>query len=196
MRDEQTGSWWQQVSGEAIQGPLKGRRLVPVIHDEVSFATWRAERPAGRVLKLDPRHADDYYPADWERQVKRMPTVTPEAPGDPLRPRSIVVGVSLNGRAKAYPFPVLRAHSPVVDTVGGVPIAVVVGDDGKSVRVFERTVDGRALELMAAPDTPSLCLFDTETGSQWDFTGTAVSGPLAGRTLKKVKSLKEYWFDW
>jgi hypothetical protein len=23
MRDEETGTWWQQVSGTAIQGPLK-----------------------------------------------------------------------------------------------------------------------------------------------------------------------------
>ena len=24
MRDAETGSWWQQISGEAIQGKLKG----------------------------------------------------------------------------------------------------------------------------------------------------------------------------
>jgi hypothetical protein len=30
MQDDQTGSWWQQVSGEAILGPLKGRRLTLV----------------------------------------------------------------------------------------------------------------------------------------------------------------------
>jgi Protein of unknown function (DUF3179) len=38
MRDEETGSWWQQVTGEAIQGPLKGQRLRPVFHDELTFA--------------------------------------------------------------------------------------------------------------------------------------------------------------
>jgi hypothetical protein len=36
MRDEETGSWWQQVSGEAIHGPLKGRRLRP----EAGKAGW------------------------------------------------------------------------------------------------------------------------------------------------------------
>ena len=55
MRDDETGSWWQQVTGEAIQGPLKGRRLVPVVHDEVSFGIWRGEHPGGRVLRPDPR---------------------------------------------------------------------------------------------------------------------------------------------
>ena len=55
MRDEETGSWWQQVSGEAIQGPMKGKRLNAVFWDELSFATWKRERPNGRVLLPDDR---------------------------------------------------------------------------------------------------------------------------------------------
>ena len=35
-----------------------------------------------------------------------------------------------------------------------------------------------------------------EGGSEWDFTGAAVSGPLAGRHLSRVPFLEEYWFDW
>jgi hypothetical protein len=196
MRDAQTGSWWQQVTGEAIHGPLKGRRLAPVVHDEISFGIWKAERPGGRVLRPDPRRQDRYESADWEREMKKFPTVTPVDEADPLGPRAMIVGLSLNGRAKAYPFPLLRAQSPVLDTVGGVPIALVVAEDGKSIRVFDRRLDGRTLELLAQPDAPSLRLLDAETGSEWDFSGRAVSGPLSGRELTKVRALKEYWFDW
>jgi len=53
MRDEETGSWWQQVSGKAIHGPLQGHQLKSVFHDEVSFAIWKGEQPDGRVLKPD-----------------------------------------------------------------------------------------------------------------------------------------------
>ena len=42
MRDEETGSWWQQVTGEAIYGPLKGQKLQPFFHDELTFALWKA----------------------------------------------------------------------------------------------------------------------------------------------------------
>lgn len=196
MRDEQTGSWWQQVSGEAFLGPLAGRRLGGVVHDEVSFGIWKAERPGGRVLKPVPGKADDYMPANWERRMKKVPTVTPKAPGDPLEPRAVVVGVALNGRAKAYPFPLLREQSPVLDTVGGVPIVLVVGEDQKSIRVFERRLAGRKLALFARTGAAPLRLVDAETGSEWDFGGQAVSGPLAGGQLAKVKALKEYWFDW
>ena len=41
MTDEQTGSWWQQASGEAVFGPLKGRRLDLVAYEEIGFADWR-----------------------------------------------------------------------------------------------------------------------------------------------------------
>ena len=44
MRDEQTGTWWQQVSGLAIHGPLKvgSRTMLRILLrtncDAVSFA--------------------------------------------------------------------------------------------------------------------------------------------------------------
>ncbi len=196
MRDEQTGSWWQQVSGQAIHGPLEGRRLTGVVHDEVTFGVWKAERPGGRVLKPEKGRDDDYASANWEWRMKKARTVTPTAKGDPLKPRTVVVGVTLNGRSKAYPFPRVRDESPVLDTLGGVPIVLVVAEDLKSVRVFERTIDGRKLEILARADASPPRLVDAETGSEWDFSGKALSGPLAGRTLRKVKALKEYWFDW
>ncbi len=38
MRDDQTGTFWQQISGRAISGPLAGLQLEPVYSDEVTFA--------------------------------------------------------------------------------------------------------------------------------------------------------------
>jgi hypothetical protein len=83
-----------------------------------------------------------------------------------------------------------------VDVVGGVPIVLVVGADGKSIRVFDRRVDAHKLEILARAGARHLPLVDAETGSEWDFTGRAVAGPLSGHQLIKVKALKEYWFDW
>lgn len=196
MRDEQTGSWWQQVTGEAIHGPLKGRRLEAVIHDEVSFAVWKAERPLGRVLKPDSKLQDDYEDWNWEKQMKKVRTVRPKAKGDPLDPRAVVVGVEIGGASRAYPFPALRRQSPVVDRLGGESIVLVVGDDGKSIRVFRTGVEGRALTFAARVGVRPLRLFDAETGSEWDLSGRAVTGPLQGSQLEKVYALKEYWFDW
>ena len=196
MRDEQTGSWWQQVTGEAIQGPLRGRRLRGIVHDEVSYGIWKAENPGGRVLLPVAGREEDYAPANWERRMKKEKTVTAIVPGDPLAPRAVVVGVVLNGHARAYLFPELRDESPALDTLGGVPIALVVAGDLKSIRVFDRRAGGRTLELLALSGAAPRQMVDAETGSTWDFSGRALSGPLAGSQLAKVKALKEYWFDW
>jgi hypothetical protein len=196
MRDEETGSWWQQVSGEALHGPLKGRRLKPVLHDEISFAVFRAERPRGRVLRPLAKHAGDYEDWNWEKQMKKVPTVRGKDKDDPFEPRAVVVGVRIGETARAYPFPLLRRQSPVVDRLGGEPIVIVVGDDKKSVRVFKTTVDGRELTFARRAGVRPLQLVDAETASEWDFSGRAVAGPLLGQRLEKVRALKEYWFDW
>jgi len=41
MQDEETGSWWQQISGCALRGELKGRCLEPLAWDEVTLAVWK-----------------------------------------------------------------------------------------------------------------------------------------------------------
>jgi len=66
----------------------------------------------------------------------------------------------------------------------------------KSVRAFARSVEGKELEFFAKAQSPQLALIDSETGSEWDFTGKALSGPLAGRQLTKLPILADYWFDW
>ena len=104
MSDEETGTWWQQVSGEAINGPLKGRRLNGVFHDELTFATWKREHPQGRVLRpAENNDAWRKFSENWEAQTGKLPVVTQASASDQLAPRAIILGVNLNGAAKAYP---------------------------------------------------------------------------------------------
>ena len=198
MRDEETGSWWQQVTGEAILGPLKGKRLRGVMHDELTFATWKREQQSsGRVLKPDPsiEAKGEYAPADWEQRIGRLPVAT-RVTDETLPRRELVVGVKLNGAARACPMSALKQQNPIVDKVGNTSIVLVVAEDGKSVRSFETVVDGQALEFYLKPKSSPIRLVDSVNGSEWDFTGTAVSGPLNGKQLKKVFTLLDYWFDW
>ena len=197
MRDEETGSWWQQVTGQAILGPLKGRRLTPVPQDEISFAVWKGEHPRGRVLRPDPRvlAAGRYAPADWEARIARMPVAT-HTQDRRLGLRELVVGVTVDGVSKAYRMSDIQRQNPIIDTVGATPLVIAVAADGQSVRAFRRVVDGQPLELFARADSAPLTFIDATTGSEWDFSGRAVRGPLAGRQLAKVEILRDYWFDW
>ena len=204
MQDDETGSWWQQITGKAIHGPLAGEQLELVFHDELTFATWKRENPGGRVLRPDDSAPWRQFSENWEEETGKLPVVTPAGKGEPLPPREIVLGVKAGGAARAYPLKTVLRQSPLLDRLGALPVVLVVGEDGKSVRAFERNLDGHELELFAKPaesagstgsDTAPLRLVDA-TGSEWDFSGTAVSGPLAGKKLSPVYLLKDYWFDW
>jgi hypothetical protein len=196
MRDEETGTWWQQVSGKAIHGPLQGRQLKQVFHDEVSFAIWKRESPQGRVLKPveSVAAANQYEAADWETRVGRMRAVAETDIDKRLAPRTLVLGIEVAGKSVAYQLSALQKQSPIMDTIGSVPIMLVLGNDHRSARAFERVVDGRRLEFFQ--QTTDQQLVDAETGSTWNFEGKAVAGPLAGHQLKKVFVLEDFWFDW
>jgi hypothetical protein len=198
MRDEETGSWWQQVTGEAIHGPLKGQRLRPVFHDELTFGLWKREQPDARVLRPNDElaRAGKYAPANWEERMDKVPVTTSFMFDKSLEPRTLVVGLTINDAAKAYPFAAIAKQSLILDDVGGLSIFVMLGEDQKSVRAYERSVDGRKLEFFVKPNVAPLTLVDAETGSEWDFTGKAIAGPLSGKQLKKVAVLNDYWFDW
>ena len=204
MRDDETGTWWQQVTGKAIHGPLQGHQLKSVFHDDISFGIWKREKPDGRVLKPDEKivASKEYEAADWEVRVGKMRVVEGTDIDSRLAPRTLVIGVEVGGKSMAYPLPALQKQSPIMDMIGVVSIMVVLGDDNRSVRAFERTVDGRRLEFFRTKDkagesqTTGVLLIDAETGSTWDFEGKAIAGPLAGRQLKKVFVLEDYWFDW
>src|SRR5271167_1598957 len=75
MRDEETGSYWQQISGAAISGPYRGRQLQLVHSDELTFATWRSENRNGTVLRPVGEFASQYENKDWEVRMQKTRTV-------------------------------------------------------------------------------------------------------------------------
>src|SRR5258708_39703109 len=121
MADEETGSWWQQISGECILGPLKGKHLRRISSDEVALATWRTEHPESTAVKFDPRYS--YPGSDWEKQIEQLKS--PDG-----SPRELVIGVELDGVAAAYPMAGLRGGSPGNAPVGGRALVFVVGGGG------------------------------------------------------------------
>jgi len=196
MKDEETGSWWQQVTGCAILGPLAGRCLEAAPWDEVTFAVWKQEHPRTQVLLPDGVWKKKYASAEWEKRVAGFSTVGPDDPNDELKPRELVVGISSGTASKAYPWTTIVEQNPIVDTLGDAPLLILIHTDGRSLRCFDRRVEGETLELLLKPETASPTLVDSRTGSEWDFSGLATSGPMSGRRLSRVSCLKDFWFDW
>ena len=196
MQDDETGSWWQQITGEAILGESKGRRLKLVQHDEVTFSVWKQEHPDGRVLIPDDSKPWKAFSENWEEETAKLPVNSELNPDTRLSPRTQIVGIKIGEAAKAYPISEIEQKSPILDRISETPIVIVMAEDRKSVRAFDRRIDARDLELFAKPDSRPLRLVDSETGSEWDFSGKCVNGKHAGKELKKIYILHDYWFDW
>ena len=196
MQDRETGSWWQQVSGEAIQGPLKGKKLTRVFHDELSFAAWSRERPGGRVLRPAADSAWIRFSSDWEKETAELPVRVHATLDSKLPPRALIAGVDIGGTAKAYPVDRVLVQAPLHDRVGGASIVLLVGGDGRSIRAFEARLDGLPLEFIKPAEGEAGVVVDVGSGSRWSFQGEAISGPLSGRRLAPVFLLLDYWFDW
>ena len=202
MRDKETGTWWQQITGKAIYGPLQGAVLQLVLSDELTFAEWRTESPTGTVLAPIAKYTKEYDP-NWEPDVAKLPVVI-SFPGTELKSRDIVIGLTINSTARAYPWETFAKQSPVLDRVNRTPLLLVLGPDGKSFRVFLSRIDGQDAEFFlqtnSTADAPSekkdWTLLDTTTNSQWNFQGCAISGPAQGKCLARIPALKDYWFDW
>jgi hypothetical protein len=151
MRDQETGTWWQQITGKAIYGPLRGAALELVLSDELTFGEWRSEFPSGQVLAPVAKYTKEYDP-NWEPDVAKLPVVI-SFPGTELKSRDVVIGLTIAGAARAYPWDSFTKQSPVVDRVNGTPLLLVLGPDGKSFRVFVSRIDGKDAEffLQATP---------------------------------------------
>jgi hypothetical protein len=209
MRDKETGTWWQQITGKAIYGPMQGAALDLVLSDELTFGEWRSEAPAGRVLAPVAQYVKE-YDSNWEPDVAKLPVVV-SFPGTELKSRDVVIGLNINGSARAYPWETFAKQSPIIDHVNGTPLLLALGPDGKSFRVYVARVDGHDAEFFLQTDAGTApgsdpkkeseakkdwTLIDTTTASQWNFQGCAISGPALGKCLDRVPALKDYWFDW
>ena len=102
-----------------------------------------------------------------------------------------VVAIEFNGDARAYPIQILTWHEIVNDTAGDIPIIVTFCPLCNSAIVFERTVDGEAVEFGTSGllRNSDLIMYDRKTESLWQqFTGEAIIGDAVGTTLTFLPS--------
>ena len=110
-----------------------------------------------------------------------------------------VIGLEINGEAKAYPLFILVWHEIVNDSVGGVPVSVTYCPLCYTNQVFERVIDEQEVTFGTSGKlyNSNLLMYDRLTESYWSQAlGTAVKGDLAGYQLDLVPFDVITWGDW
>jgi hypothetical protein len=104
--------------------------------------------------------------------------------------KRLVVGVELDGDARAYPVQLIGYHHQVRDTVGGRPVLVSYCTVCRTGRVFDPTVDGRAESFrLVGMDHFNAMFEDQSTGSWWrQANGEAIVGARKGAVLREIPS--------
>ena len=141
------------------------------------------------------RHSIDYSeimsggpPKDGIPAIDK-PQFVPVSEVEHLADTEPVVGLIVNGDARAYPLQVLMWHEIANDTVGGVPVTVTFCPLCNAVIVFDRRVDGRVLDFGTTGKLrySDLVMYDRQTESWWQqFLGEAIVGELMGTRLKVI----------
>ncbi len=141
LYDRQTESLWSQIMTTAITGPMKGQRLTmtPVTH--TSWADWRRRHPDTRVLSPETGHNRDYGRDPYAGYVQSEQVMFAlRFKSQRFHPKESVIGVTLNGHAKAYPFSELeRTATPFTDTLGARPVRIEYDAEHRTGRVLDAT---------------------------------------------------------
>lgn len=197
MRDRQTGSRWQQATGEAFEGPLKGKRLALVPFLLTTWKEWRTQHP--QTVALVPE-------ADLKPEYQRMGQMIASFPfrrpmqgslrdDSRLPAMERVIGLEVGNSYKAYRKSDLKKQSVVNDQVGATAVLIVHSPISDTVTAFLRRLKGRVLTFRAkSSNSPQLV--DVETGSRWSYYGECVEGKLKGSHLETVIPLPSFWFSW
>lgn len=127
-------------------------------------------------------------------QMFREPTtlaMTPAA-GNRVASDRLVVGIEINGDARAYPLQFIGYHHQVRDTVGGQEVLVSYCTVCRTGRVFTPVVEGQMERFrLVGMDQFNAMFEDETTGSWWrQANGEAIAGSRKGTTLPEIPSVQ------
>ena len=148
MQDRETGTVWQQATGEALHGPLQGAQLELIGGEQTSWHDWVRRHPNTAVSIEPPNPPTGLLSfAQLELLLEKF-TGSYKTPGlnrndNRLPSHEEVGGLLLNGQARAYPLTHLQKNASIQDTLGGVRITILFDAQNGRLHAYRQTENGR-----------------------------------------------------
>jgi hypothetical protein len=184
FEDETTKSWWRQVNGEAIAGPLLGTTLTEVPSEQMSLQAWMDRYPNTLVMQPDPAFKDRYESLEKYDEGKMEGKLEGR---DSLswKDKSWVVGVPMGLFAKAYDWNQLVKDRVINDRIKGLPVMLALESDSISFLSWVPVVGKDTLRFSYSD---SLKILVDQNQSRWNWKGECVDGTMKGTKLETVQS--------
>lgn len=191
FEDQTTKSWWAQATGLCIAGPRKGMQLTEIPSEQLTIASWLRQYPDGKILQPDSTFKEIFEKMDpYDKGISKSGLTKRDSSS--WNKKSWVVGISEQGKEKTYDWNIVVKERLIQDSLPGLPLLVALESDSSSFHVLSRMVEQQALQFRISADS----LIDVQTGSGWNMYGTATSGPLKGKQLRKIKAYQEFLHSW
>ena len=118
---------------------------------------------------------------------------------DYLNEEDRILGIEVNGVARAYPIRILNYHEIVNDIVGGEAIVVTYCPLCGSGMAFNAEINNKSFEFGVSGllYNSDVLLYDRQTGSLWSqILKTSVTGAMSGTRLTAIPLSHTTWQDW
>jgi hypothetical protein len=193
FEDEATESWWQQATGTAVMGPLKGTTLKEYPSRQMTLEAWMRQYPSSLVMKPDPNFVDNYFRLeDYDKGEMRSELVKRNLSS--WQPKSWIIGVKGIEDSKAYDWNEVLNKQLVEDSLPELPLLIMIESDASSFHAYNRTVNGSVLHFVKEGNDESF--YDTKTYSRWNVDGLCVEGALKNERLLPVQAYNEFYHSW
>ncbi len=191
--------WWQDV--KLITVPYWGvttvtnNPLLPSVDKDLTDTKHKEEEIKPRISTdklLSGGVAKDGIPSIDNPQFE---SITETAFADD----ELIIGVEINGDARAYPYAILNWHELVNDTVGGIPLAVSYCPLCETNSVFVREIDGQEVEFGVSGKLYESCLvmYDRLSHSLYSQPwGMGIMGSETNRVLERVDAIRTTVAQW
>jgi uncharacterized integral membrane protein len=184
FEDAHTGSWWRQVNGEAIAGPLKGTLLPELPGEQTTLEKWLERYPQSLVMQHDSTFIEEYEDLDdYDFGVERGDLTRTDTLS--WKEKSWVVGLVEGDSSRAIDWNELKRRRIINLRLGGKPVVVVLAADDQSFYAYRRPGEGY---LTVENDILHY------GGNAYTLWGDPLTDSVP--RLKKVKAYQEFWHSW
>ena len=184
FEDRTTKSWWRQVTGEAIAGPLKGAVLPEILGEQTTLKKWLELYPKSKILQPDSTFTEEYEDLkDYDFGIERGNLTRTDTLS--WKEKSWVVGIQIGDSSKAIDWNKLTQERIINFAIGGKPLFVALASDDQSFFAFERP-EGSQFEIRN----------DTLINADLKYNLLGLPQSKNGTHLKRIKAYQEFWHSW
>jgi hypothetical protein len=202
--DRESGSTWSAITGEALSGPLAGRKLKPIPAMIITWDRWKTLHADSWVLAEDPKQSSHYVTRVTPATCPVPSAITRELPMRPhsrVVPDALVLGIDagtvplavpLTGKGGRY-----AAHAVGLPLSPGEARLILFSDPAAhAAAAYVAEAQSQHLTFVTKESGAAPAWMDDQTGSTWNLEGRCVDGPLKGTALPPANFVRTRWYAW